>query len=242
MRHGLLAALAVCSSAAMLVVSSPCDAADRTGPPTWLKDSTTKLQHELVAKYGAACASRAPSRAAQVAQFWRAEDGDAAAFEAFVARKLRRRPESRATPSSTASSGCWRRSTVTWPSCATSSASRPTWTAGRSCRVDEIFAGYDPAAHVTDDLFANKIAFVVLLNFPLDHAPAAAGRGRALDAAAVGRGAAGRALRHAASRPKSSRPSPRARRTPSCTSASTASACTTCWTPRAGGPSRRSCG
>ncbi len=32
---------------------------------------------------------------------------------------------------------------------------------------DEIFAGYEPAAHFTDDFFGNKLAFVVLLNFPL---------------------------------------------------------------------------
>src|ERR1700675_4359963 len=32
---------------------------------------------------------------------------------------------------------------------------------------DETLAGYDPSAHVTDDLFANKLAFNVLLNFPL---------------------------------------------------------------------------
>ncbi len=33
--------------------------------------------------------------------------------------------------------------------------------------VDEILGGYNPKAHFTDDLFANKIAFIVLLNFPL---------------------------------------------------------------------------
>ena len=32
---------------------------------------------------------------------------------------------------------------------------------------DEILAGYDPSAHATDDMFGNKLAFVVLLNFPL---------------------------------------------------------------------------
>ena len=32
---------------------------------------------------------------------------------------------------------------------------------------DEILAGYAPGAHLSDDLFANKLAFVVLLNFPL---------------------------------------------------------------------------
>ena len=32
---------------------------------------------------------------------------------------------------------------------------------------DEAFAGYDPSAHVLEDFFANRIAFTVLLNFPL---------------------------------------------------------------------------
>ena len=32
---------------------------------------------------------------------------------------------------------------------------------------DEIIAGYDPSAHIIDDFFQNKLAFVVLLNFPL---------------------------------------------------------------------------
>lgn len=32
--------------------------------------------------------------------------------------------------------------------------------------VDEIFASYSPSAHLTDDLFANKIAFITALNFP----------------------------------------------------------------------------
>lgn len=33
--------------------------------------------------------------------------------------------------------------------------------------LDHRLAGYNPAAHLTDDLFANQIAFVALLNFPL---------------------------------------------------------------------------
>src|SRR5262249_19180172 len=33
--------------------------------------------------------------------------------------------------------------------------------------LDEIFAGYDPSAHIVDDFFKNKLAFVVLLSFPL---------------------------------------------------------------------------
>src|SRR5439155_1194648 len=34
-------------------------------------------------------------------------------------------------------------------------------------RFDQTLAAYDPGAHVSDDLFANKLAFVILLNFPL---------------------------------------------------------------------------
>ncbi len=33
--------------------------------------------------------------------------------------------------------------------------------------VDSMFAGYDPSAHLADDLFGSKLAFVALLNFPL---------------------------------------------------------------------------
>src|SRR5262249_8984246 len=32
---------------------------------------------------------------------------------------------------------------------------------------DEILAGYDPTAHFTDDSFQNRLAFAVLLNFPV---------------------------------------------------------------------------
>ncbi len=32
--------------------------------------------------------------------------------------------------------------------------------------IDEILGGYSPGAHFTDDMFGNKLAFIVLLNFP----------------------------------------------------------------------------
>ncbi len=37
---------------------------------------------------------------------------------------------------------------------------------GEPLTVDYIFAAYDPYAHLTEDLFRNKIAFIILLNFP----------------------------------------------------------------------------
>ena len=32
--------------------------------------------------------------------------------------------------------------------------------------VDEIFGGFDPSSHLQEDLYANKIAFLTVLNFP----------------------------------------------------------------------------
>jgi len=32
--------------------------------------------------------------------------------------------------------------------------------------IDELFGAYNPSAHFTDDFFANKIAFITILNFP----------------------------------------------------------------------------
>ena len=60
--------------------NSPAAAA----PPTWMKDSMTKMESELVAKYGEPQKPRILRGLHQVAEFWRADDGDAAAFEDFV--------------------------------------------------------------------------------------------------------------------------------------------------------------
>lgn len=37
---------------------------------------------------------------------------------------------------------------------------------GEPTDVDWILAGYDPAAHISDDMFRNKVAFICRLNFP----------------------------------------------------------------------------
>jgi hypothetical protein len=39
---------------------------------------------------------------------------------------------------------------------------------GELLKIDSLFANYDIFAHVTEDMFATKLAFVVLLNFPLE--------------------------------------------------------------------------
>ena len=58
--------------------------------------------------------------------------------------------------------------------------------------LDERLAAWSVGAHVSDDLFANKLAFVALAELPAHDARRAARAGRGLVAAAVGRGAARR--------------------------------------------------
>ena len=97
---------------------------------------------------------------------------------------------------------------------------------------DEVLAGYDPSAHFVDDFFRNRLAFAVLLNFPLTTLEGAARAG-----AERGRGASGprRAWPSAspsACRPRSTSRSPRPTPRPTATSPSTTSGCTTSSTRR----------
>jgi hypothetical protein len=69
------------SSEEILMQTAPTQAAVS---PSWINDSTAKLQKELTTKYGAQQGERINRGLHQVSEFWRADDGDAAAFEEFV--------------------------------------------------------------------------------------------------------------------------------------------------------------
>ena len=134
--------------------------------PAWMNSSAAKMETELVAKYGEAQRSRAQRGLHQVAEFWRAGDGDAAAFEDFVRTNF-------AGDQATLDTMFTRYQSLL------EALSGHMHEIGRAFRqqldldygavlpFDEAFGGYDPAAHVIDDFFNNKLAFTVLLNFPL---------------------------------------------------------------------------
>src|SRR5258708_40146400 len=121
---------------------------------------------ELVSKYGDAQRERATRGVKQIAGFWRAEDGDAAAFAEFARTNF-------AGDTKTLDALFDRMEF------AFEQLDGHMLEIGRELRrqsdldlgaiypFDEIMAGYDASAHLNDDLFANKLAFVVLLNFPL---------------------------------------------------------------------------
>jgi hypothetical protein len=132
----------------------------------WLKESMTKLETELAAKYGEGVRARLERGLKQVASFWRAEDGDAAAFEEFVRTNF---AGDQATLDTMFARFQHNLEMVDGHmlEIAREFREQSELDLGPILPFDETFAGYDPAAHVTDDFFQNKLAFVVLLNFPL---------------------------------------------------------------------------
>ena len=131
-----------------------------------MRVETAKLATELVGKYGEAERARIARGLEQAAQFWRPEDGDAAAFDSFVRANY-------------AGDAATKEAVFQRMQAALESLDGHMTEINRDFRMhsdldsgpiypfDETLAGYDPGAHVVDDFFANKLAFTVLLNFPL---------------------------------------------------------------------------
>ncbi len=125
-----------------------------------------KLTAELTTKYGESERSRIERGLNQAARFWRKEDGNEADF-AEVAR-------AQIAQDSTVHNALFSRMEF-----ALESLDGHMNEIGRDFRrqsdldigeiypFDEILAGYDPSAHVNDDFFSNRLAFAVLLNFPV---------------------------------------------------------------------------
>jgi hypothetical protein len=134
--------------------------------PSWMNDSTAKLQKELTGKYGSQQAPRIEQGLHQVAEFWRTDDGDAATFEEFIRTNFAGDQASLDTMFNRFQSlleqldGHMHEITREFNQ-------QSDLDLGPVLPFDEMFAGYDPSAHVLDDFFNNKIAFIVLLNFPL---------------------------------------------------------------------------
>src|SRR5438128_6149330 len=133
---------------------------------SWVNASNAKLERELIAKYGEAQRLRILRGLHQIAEFWRTEDGDAAVYEEFVRsnfagdqatidtmfNRFERLLEQRDGHMHEVNREFRQQMDLDL---------------GPVLPFDEMFGGYDPSAHVIDDFFQNKLAFTVLLNFPL---------------------------------------------------------------------------
>ncbi|UCC75181.1 MAG: hypothetical protein JSV86_11735 [Gemmatimonadota bacterium] len=124
------------------------------------------MESELVARYGGEQRARLRRGMGQVADFWRAEDGDRGEFESFVRTHFAgdtvtlANMFARLEYLSEQLSGHMGEIILEFRR-------QSDLDLGPILPFDRIFAGYNPAAHINDDFFANKLAFVVLLNFPL---------------------------------------------------------------------------
>ena len=162
-------AFAVCCLVATPVhpqESSVSDIAKIQGAPDWMIGSATQLEAELTAKYGKSEQPRIQRGLLQMSEYWRAQDGNAAAFEEFVRTNFAGDPATldamfnRYERLLEQLSGHMHEINREFRQ-------QADLDIGPMLPFDGIFAAYDPAAHVLDDFFANKGAFVVLLNFPL---------------------------------------------------------------------------
>ena len=155
------------ASAADAVGSAPPAAAPMTKSATaWLAPGTSKLEAELLAKHGEAQRARLERGLKQTAALWRDSDGHQAAFEDFV------RDNFAGTPATL--DALFARFEARFEALdghmdalGLALSEHTDLDRGAILPFDEAFAGYDPSAHLNDDLFNNKLAFVALLNFPL---------------------------------------------------------------------------
>ena len=151
---------------ASIVLAVPVASAANAKEPTGFESAAQRSIAALVAAHGEAARPRAERGVRQVAKLWREEDGDAAAFEAFVQQHF--------APDEARRDAMFRRLDGLHEQMGGSLLGmllafrwQTDLDLGPVEPYDELFAAYDPFAHVNDDFFANKIAFVVLLNFPL---------------------------------------------------------------------------
>lgn len=101
----------------------------------------------------------------QAAAFWTEEDGTPSEFQAFCLDNFVADPEERARMAAQLEQnfeslwGCFNKMSL--------ELSLPLHVDGPDpTELDERFGAYSPSAHFTDDMFEQKIAFIVVLNFP----------------------------------------------------------------------------
>jgi len=132
----------------------------------WMKDSQAQLEKELTIKYGEAQQSRIQKGLRQVIDFWRAEDGDAATFEDFVRTNFAG-DQTTMDVMFNRFENLLEQLNGHMNEIGLAFRQQSELELGPIYSFDEIFAAYSPGAHITDDFFKNKLAFIVLLNFPL---------------------------------------------------------------------------
>src|SRR5437762_8536937 len=136
------------------------------GALPWLSQSITELEQELTLGLAESQRARLARGLRQIATYWQADDGDQNVFENFVRNNF-------AADQSSLDALFDRFQRLLeqldghMHEIGREFRQQADLDLGPILPLDEISAGYDPGAHIADDFFENKLAFIVLLNFPL---------------------------------------------------------------------------
>ncbi|MCE1189770.1 MAG: hypothetical protein LWX56_11595 [Ignavibacteria bacterium] len=132
----------------------------------WLNSSVNTITKTLIDKYGTEQKERIISGIKQVSEFWRTEDGGKDVFEGFIQQNF---AGDKATQDELFNrlEYVFEKLDGHMNEIGREMRLQQELDLGPMLPIDELFAGYNTAAHLNDDFFANKVAFVVLLNFPL---------------------------------------------------------------------------
>jgi hypothetical protein len=151
---------------AMVCLLSVGFANGQTAGLSWMKSSQEQLEAQLVQKYGEGQRTRLHRGLLQAADFWRAEDGGPEQFAEFVRANF-------AGDDATLDAMFSRYEDLMEKlgghmlEIKLAFREQADLDRGAMLPVDDVFSAYEPAAHINDDFFQNKLAFAVLLNFPL---------------------------------------------------------------------------
>ena len=136
------------------------------GPSEAMKQTIAGLENELAQKWGEAERPRIEQGVRQAAGFWRAEDGDEKAF-AEVVRTYYAGDSVARNAFFSRMEKCLESLDGHMNEIARDFRWQTDLDLGEVYPFDQVLAGYDPSAHFVDDSFQNKLAFAVLLNFPV---------------------------------------------------------------------------
>jgi len=162
---GLLAGAILLAPVLALASPDGRDAGAAALPAGYAK-AAAAAKADLENRHGAREKARIERGVNQVTDLWRESDGDAAAFEAFLASEFLPAGEAldqafdRLEEAHEAMGGYF-------TSMLRDLRRGVDLEIGPLLPIDQRLGGFDPSAHLSEDLFENKIAFVILLNFPL---------------------------------------------------------------------------
>lgn len=153
-------------AALLLFLSSAAGGAPADAGAQQLQEALPGIEATLVEMHGEAQRERIRRGLRQAADLWRTEDGDAAAFAQFARTHF-------AGDQATLDAMFERYQYLLeqlgghMNKLVLEFRRHADLDQGPILPFDMLFAGYNPAAHVGEDMFRNGLAFVALLNFPL---------------------------------------------------------------------------